>query len=112
MRQPFQPRRPGPPPVDEVLAEAEQQLRNLPPREAKAERRNALRQAQEAAEATAAARVHAMPDVVDFDAENGADGEKAQDHTRHVKIEFDQNDVRFWFSQLEAEMEGNWKILN
>ena len=46
-----------------------------------------------------------MPDIVDFDAENGVDGEKAQDHARHVKIEFDQNDVRFWFSQLEAEME-------
>ena len=40
-----------------------------------------------------------MPDIVDFDAENGVDGDKAQEHARHVKIEFDKNDVRFWFSQ-------------
>ena len=55
--------------------------------------------------AAAVARAAAMPNVVDFDAENGVDGEKAQDHARHIKMDFDQSDVKFWFSQLEAEME-------
>ena len=47
-----------------------------------------------------------MPDavVVDFDAENTDDGEKAQDLARSIKIEFEPNDVVFWFSQLEGEM--------
>ena len=91
-------------------------MRELPSREQRVANRNAHREAQQAAaaaaeqaaaeQAAAAARVAAMPGpVVDFDAENGVDGDKAQDHARHVKIEFDQNDVRFWFSQLEAEME-------
>ena len=46
----------------------------------------------------------AMPNVVDFDVENGVDGEKAQDYARAIKIEFEPNDIRFWFSQLETEM--------
>ena len=50
-----------------------------------------------------------MPDnvvaaVVDIDVENENDGEKAQSDARHIKIDFEPNDVRFWFSQLEAEM--------
>ena len=45
-----------------------------------------------------------MPDVVDFDQEEKADGEKAQDLARSIKIDFEPNDVRFWFAQLEAEM--------
>ena len=44
------------------------------------------------------------PDPVDFDAENGDDGAKAQEHARSVKVEFEAADIRFWFSQLEAEM--------
>ena len=50
----------------------------------------------------------AMPDdepvVVDYDREDKADGDKAQDQARSIKIEFEANDVKFWFSQLEAEM--------
>ena len=48
----------------------------------------------------------AMPDdnPVDFDLENKDDGEKAQENARHIKMEFEPTDVRFWFSQLEAEM--------
>ena len=32
------------------------------------------------------------------------DGEKAQDHGRHIKVEYEPNDVKFWFSQIEGEM--------
>ena len=44
-----------------------------------------------------------MPEV-DFDLENKEDGDKAQENARHIKIDFEPNNVRFWFSQLEAEM--------
>ena len=44
-----------------------------------------------------------MPDEVDIAVENGQDGEKAQDLARSIKVEFDPQDIRFWFSQLEAE---------
>ena len=40
----------------------------------------------------------------DFDVENKEDGEKAQDLARSIKIDFELNDVIFWFSQLEGEM--------
>ena len=42
--------------------------------------------------------------MVNYDAENKEDGEKAQDSARHIKVEFDGNDIRFWFSELEGEM--------
>ena len=45
-----------------------------------------------------------MVDVVDFEVENGQDGDKAQDHARQIKVEFEANDIKFWFSQLENEM--------
>ena len=45
-----------------------------------------------------------MPDAVDFDQANTNDGEKAQDLARSVKVEFNAADIRFWFSELEAEM--------
>ena len=66
---------PDPQPVEEVLAAADNQLRNLPARDARAERRNAFRAALEEAEAAAAAAQPApeappfpvnMPDAVDF----------------------------------------------
>ena len=44
------------------------------------------------------------PAVVDLDVENGEDEEKAQADARHIKIDFEPQDVLFWFSQLEAEM--------
>ena len=43
--------------------------------------------------------------VVNFDMEDKADGEKSADQARSIKLEFDPTDIRFWFSQLEAEME-------
>ena len=46
----------------------------------------------------------AMPNQVDYDAEDVDDGAKAQEHARSVKVDFDAADIRFWFSQLEAEM--------
>ena len=44
-----------------------------------------------------------MPDV-EFDVEDGQDGDKAQDYARSIKIDFEPNDIKFWFSQLEGEM--------
>ena len=43
--------RPDPPPVEEVLQEVGQQLRNLPNRQQRADNRNAVRRAAEVAEA-------------------------------------------------------------
>ena len=45
-----------------------------------------------------------MPPIIDFDQADVADGDKAQDHARSVKVEFNPSDIRFWFSELEAEM--------
>ena len=33
--------------------------------------------------------------MVDFDAENGTDGEKAQDQARAIKVEFEPSDIKF-----------------
>ena len=103
--------RPDPPPVPEVLANVNQRLRNLPSREERAERRNAHRQAAQAAEEAAeAARAAAAnmpnppPVVVNFDAEDKEDAADAAVQARHIKVEFDPADVRFWFAQLEDEM--------
>ena len=41
---------------------------------------------------------------LDFEAENGADGAKALEYTRTLKIEFDPAEVEFWFTQIENEM--------
>ena len=41
---------------------------------------------------------------MDFDAENGVDGDRAQELARHIRVEFEPNDVNFWFSQLEGEL--------
>ena len=43
--------------------------------------------------------------VVNMDMEDKADGEKSADQARAIKLEFDPTDIRFLFSQLEAEME-------
>ena len=45
-----------------------------------------------------------MPNVVNFDAEDGQDGDKAADRAGAIKIEFMASDVKFWFVQLEDEM--------
>ena len=58
-------------------------------------------------EAEVTVRADNMPDVppvVDFDRADVADGEKAQDHSRSIRVEFNPSDIRFWFSELEAEM--------
>ena len=72
---------PDPPPIDEVLEGVNRQLENLPPREQRAARRNANREARELAEAEAlAAEVAANPpEMVAFEEENGTDGEKVMD---------------------------------
>ena len=44
-----------------------------------------------------------MPDI-DFEDENGQDGDKALDYTRSLKLEWNPTQVQFWFTQLENEM--------
>ena len=41
---------------------------------------------------------------VNYDIEEKADGDKAAEQARHIKIEFAASDIRFWFTQLEDEM--------
>ena len=40
----------------------------------------------------------------DFETENGADGAKASELGRQIKVEFSVTDIRFWFAEIEAEM--------
>ena len=100
--------RPDPPAVEEVLEEVQQQLQALPDRQQRLANRNAVRQRQEAAAAAAVRPTVPVENevviMVDFDNENGVDGDKAQEHTRSIKIEFEPSDIKFWFSQLEGEM--------
>ena len=42
--------------------------------------------------------------MVNYDAENKDDSERAAEAARHIKVEFDANNIRFWFSELEGEM--------
>ena len=47
-----------------------------------------------------------MPDdAVNFDQENGQDRDKSTDLARAIKIKFEPHDIKFWFAQLEAEMD-------
>ena len=111
--------RPDPPPVEEVLQEVQQQLRDLPTREERAANRNAVRQAAEAAaaqaaaEAAAAAAAVAAPAImappVNFDVEDANDGDKAAEVARSIKVEFNVNDIRFWFAQLEDGTKWKWR---
>ena len=94
--------RPDPPRVQDVLEEVGQQLRALPSREERAANRNAVRRAAEAAAVAAAEQ--AAAEMTEFDAENGVDGDKAQEHARSIKVEFSASDINFWFSELEGEM--------
>ena len=71
--------------------------------------RNAVRQAQETAAAAAAAGParpagNEVVNMVDFDAENGVDGDKAQEHARSIRVEFSSTNIGFWFAELEGEM--------
>ena len=100
--------RPDPPAVEEVLQEVQQQLQALPDRQQRAANRNAVRQRQEAAAAAAVSPAepirNEVVNMVDFETENGVDGDKAQEHARSIKIEFEPADIKFWFAQLEGEM--------
>ena len=40
-----------------------------------------------------------------FDAENGADGADALSKLGHVKCEFSKEDIEFWFTELETQLE-------
>ena len=43
--------------------------------------------------------------IMDFDLENGVDGEKALDKMSSVKCEFTKDDIEFWFTELETQLE-------
>ena len=45
-----------------------------------------------------------MPDLVEFELEDGQDGAKASELGRQIKVEFSSSDIRFWFAEIEAEM--------
>ena len=92
---------PDPQSVEEVLEEAQNQLQNLPARDARAERRNALRQAQEDAEAAAAV-------IMAFEDENGTDGADALNKAiQSLKnLAYDPQDLKFTFQQLEIKMKA------
>ena len=44
-------------------------------------------------------------DVADFDVENGTDGDKALDKLGSVRCPFNKNDIEFWFTQVESQLE-------
>ena len=44
------------------------------------------------------------PVVVDFEDENGQDGDKALEYSRTLVMEYNPDEVEFWFTQLENEM--------
>ena len=43
--------------------------------------------------------------MTDFDAENGADGASAMDKMSSVKCEFTRDNIEFWFTELETQLE-------
>ena len=43
--------------------------------------------------------------MADFEAENGTDWDKAMDKLGTVKCEFSKDDIEFWFSELESQLE-------
>ena len=104
---------PDPPPVEEVLASVDQRLRTLPSRQERADRRNAHRQAIEAAEEAAELAAAAViiendlvpvDNMVEFDQENGVDSATALENIRSVQCPFNKEDIVFWFSQLEDQL--------
>ena len=105
---------PDPPPTDEVLQSVGEQLRNLAGRSERAERRNAVRQAQEVAAAAAEieenrlAQLHqaeTMP-IVAFEDENGVDEPRAlQEACSNLKnFVWDNSDLAFTMNQVEIKM--------
>ena len=59
---------------------------------------------QEAEQADCADPDNMPNQAVNFEDEAGEDGAKAIDYTRTLKIEYDPQNVKFWFIQLETEM--------
>ena len=43
--------------------------------------------------------------IMDFDTENGADGANAMDKMSSVKCGFTREDIEFWFTELETQLE-------
>ena len=43
--------------------------------------------------------------MADFEDENGIDGEKAMDKLGSVKCDFDKDDIEYWFSEFETQLE-------
>ena len=43
--------------------------------------------------------------MADFDQENGTDGDKAMEKLGQIQCPFDVNDLEFWFSELEGQLE-------
>ena len=41
----------------------------------------------------------------DFETENGIDGEKVMDKLGSIKCEFTKDDIEFWFTELETQLE-------
>ena len=41
---------------------------------------------------------------VDFEDENGQNGAKALEYSRSLKLEYNPDEVEFWFTQIENEM--------
>ena len=93
--------RPDPPTVPEVLAGAARQLNDHHNRQERADRRNAVRQAQEVLEEPAV--------MVDYDAEDGIDGADAL--TKAVAalrgFAWKKDDLDFYFAQVEIKMQIN-----
>ena len=94
--------RPDPPPTDEVLAGAAQQLRVNPTRQERALNRNAVRQAQEAAEAARQGPPAAI--MVNYDQQNEEDEAGAIQNARDCKLPFNKENIKLWFSLIESKM--------
>ena len=119
---------PDPPPVEEVLNNVEQRLRNLPTRSERVQNRNAVRQAQEAAAAEAEREVnnrnlpvgdevvvagfesqaadHQLGDepvimAARYDNTSGNDEPDVYTKLSTLKSEFNKSDPKFWFNNFE-----------
>ena len=88
--------RPDPPPVEEVLASVDRRLRVNPSRQERADNRNAVRAAQEAATMPATNYDRATAD---------ADDEGAFGNARDVRLPFNKDNVKLWFSLIESKMQ-------
>ena len=51
-----------------------------------------------APEAAAAAANMPVNPPVDIDVEDGNDGDKAPEQARQIRVEFEPNDIKFWFA--------------